>query len=214
MVENNDAKDGGVSSWLQFLAASELSDPAHPRLSTTFAGWICESKPASQPSQPFEISDWSLVIWSLVTGHLSLFIIKPNRCFILFSACENGHMHPYGGAWNQGWCQPAVCTPHHLIAAPKRTGRMNIPFAGTAIRLQKKLCWSLVLDQMHYGKTTQLLTISIPITWQLTDLQKPYLLAGKSQQQNWLINGATCKLKYNQSLMYYLSLPDSKSQQN
>lgn len=34
-----------LSPWLQFLAVSKPSEPAHPRLSTAFAGWICESKP-------------------------------------------------------------------------------------------------------------------------------------------------------------------------
>lgn len=152
-----------LSSWLQFLAARKLSEPAHARLSTALAGWICEGKPAPQPSQPFEIWYWKL---------FHFLPIKPIRCFVLCVRDDHGHTYPYVEAWNQGWnqgwCQPAGCIPHHLTAAPKRTGGMNILFADTAIRLQQKLCWFLVPDSMRYGKTTQPLTISIPITRQLT----------------------------------------------
>lgn len=210
MVENNDAKDEGVShhgsnSWQSVSLLSQLIPGWALHL---LGGSVKVNQYHTSEGNPFEIWHWWLC---------HILPIKPNSCFILCS-CENGHMYPYVGAWNQGWnqgqCQPAVCIPHHLIAAPKRTGRTNVLFADTAIRLQQQLCWSLVLDSMHYGKTTQLLTISIPITWQLTYLQKPDLLAGKRQQQNQLINGVTYKLKYNQSLVYYISLPDGKSQQN
>lgn len=163
-----------LSPWLQFLAVSKLSEPTHPRLSTALAGWICESKPVPH------LRGKSL--WDLTLVTLSHFTHKTKQ--VLYSVCL--------WEWTHVWMDIRRSLESRLESRMMPTCCLYSPPLDSSTKKDWKnecsVCWhghqatatALLISCSWFNalwKTTQLLTISIPITWQLTYKSQIYKLS-------------------------------------